>query len=61
MTSCYHHHEVRERMARRGAAALTDGSYSTPSGGHLFPKFARKIGMPRAYGNGTSMGARVID
>lgn len=41
--------------------ALTDGAYYGPSRGHLFPKYARKIGMPRAYGYGASMGAWVTD
>ena len=41
--------------------ALTDGAYYGPSRGHLFPKFARRIGMPRAYGYGASMGAWVTD
>ncbi|PLK26717.1 MaoC family dehydratase N-terminal domain-containing protein [Novosphingobium sp. TH158] len=40
---------------------LTDGAYYGPSRGHLFPKYARRIGMPRAYGYGASMGAWVID
>jgi hypothetical protein len=40
---------------------LTDGAYYGPSRGHLFPKFARKIGMPRAYGYGASMGSWVTD
>jgi hypothetical protein len=40
---------------------LTDGAYFGPSRGHLFPKYARKIGMPRAYGYGASMGAWVTD
>jgi hypothetical protein len=40
---------------------LTDGAYIGPSRGHLFPKYARKIGMPRAYGYGASMGAWVTD
>jgi hypothetical protein len=29
---------------------ITDGAYIGPSRGHLFPRWARKIGMPRAYG-----------
>ena len=41
--------------------AQTDGAYIGPSRGHLFPAFARKIGMPRAYGYGASMGAWVTD
>ncbi|MCT2400857.1 FAS1-like dehydratase domain-containing protein [Novosphingobium mangrovi (ex Huang et al. 2023)] len=40
---------------------LTDGAYFGPSRGHLFPKYARKIGMPRGYGYGASMGAWVTD
>ena len=40
---------------------LTDGAYIGASRGHLFPKYARKIGMPRAYGYGASMGAWVTD
>jgi hypothetical protein len=41
--------------------SITDGAYYGPSRGHLFPRFARKIGMPRAYGYGASMGAWVTD
>lgn len=40
---------------------LTDGAYYGPSRGHLFPYWARKIGMPRAYGYGASMGSWVTD
>lgn len=40
---------------------LTDGAYFGPSRGHLFPKYARKIGMPRGYGYGASMGAWILD
>lgn len=40
---------------------LTDGAYIGPSRGHLFPKFARRIGMPRGYGYGASMGAWGVD
>jgi acyl dehydratase len=40
---------------------LTDGAYIGPSRGHLFPRWARYIGMPRAYGYGASMGAWVLD
>lgn len=39
----------------------TDGAYFGPSRGHLFPQFARKIGMPRGYGYGASMGAWILD
>ena len=40
---------------------LTDGAYYGPSRGHLQPEWARKIGMPRGYGYGASMGAWMID
>ena len=40
---------------------LTDGAYYGASRGHLFPAWARKIGMPRAYGYGASMGAWITD
>ena len=40
---------------------LTDGAYFGPSRGHLFPRYARKIGMPRGYGYGASMGAWILD
>jgi hypothetical protein len=40
---------------------ITDGAYYGPSRGHLFPRWARRIGMPRAYGYGASMGAWVTD
>ena len=39
----------------------TDGAYFGPSRGHLFPHYARKIGMPRGYGYGASMGAWILD
>jgi acyl dehydratase len=40
---------------------LTDSAYYGPARGHLFPQWARYIGMPRAYGYGASMGAWVTD
>ncbi len=40
---------------------FTDGAYFGPSRGHLFPRWARYVGMPRAYGYGASMGAWVLD
>jgi hypothetical protein len=39
----------------------TDGAYYGPSRGHLFPNWARRIGMPRGYGYGASMGAWGLD
>jgi acyl dehydratase len=41
--------------------ALTDGAYYGPSRGHLNPAWARKIGMPRGYGYGASMGSWITD
>lgn len=40
---------------------LTDGAYIGPSRGHLFPRWARFIGMPRGYGYGASMGTWILD
>ena len=40
---------------------LTDGAYIGPSRGHLFPRWARHIGMPRGYGYGASMGSWILD
>jgi hypothetical protein len=40
---------------------ITDGAYVGPSRGHLFPRWARFVGMPRAYGYGASMGAWILD
>jgi hypothetical protein len=39
----------------------TDGAYVGPSRGHLFPRWARTIGMPRSYGYGASMGSWILD
>lgn len=39
----------------------TDGAYIGPSRGHLFPRYARQVGMPRGYGYGASMGAWILD
>lgn len=48
-------------VMERDNPELTDGAYFGPSRGHLFPEFARKIGMPRGYGYGASMGAWILD
>ncbi len=40
---------------------LIDGAYVGPSRGHLFPRWARFIGMPRGYGYGASMGVWILD
>ncbi|HEY8384653.1 MAG TPA: MaoC family dehydratase N-terminal domain-containing protein [Porticoccaceae bacterium] len=39
----------------------TDGAYVGPSRGHLNPRWARFIGMPRGYGYGASMGVWILD
>ena len=38
-----------------------DGLYKGPSRGHVQPRYARLIGMPRSYGYGATMGAWVLD
>ena len=53
-------HENDPVMERQNPE-LTDGAYYGPSRGHLFPEWARTIGMPRGYGYGASMGAWIID
>ncbi|MFQ5416243.1 MAG: hypothetical protein ACE5FL_04240, partial [Myxococcota bacterium] len=52
--------------ARAGAGAKidpsnADGLYKGPSRGHVQPRFAQLIGMPRGYGYGASMGAWILD
>jgi acyl dehydratase len=38
-----------------------DGLYKGPSRGHVQPRYAQLIGLPRGYGYGASMGAWIID
>ena len=38
-----------------------DGLYHGPSRGHTIDRYAKLIGVPRAYGYGASMGAWVLD
>jgi len=40
---------------------LGDGLYKGPSRGHVQPRYAQLIGMPRGYGYGASMGAWILD
>jgi acyl dehydratase len=49
----------REKAAVDPAQA--DGLYKGPSRGHTFDRYAKLIGVPRAYGYGASMGAWVLD
>lgn len=51
----------QDPVVERENPELTDGAYIGPSRGHLFPRWARYIGMPRAYGYGASMGAWILD
>lgn len=48
-------------VMERDNPELTDGAYFGPSRGHLFPEWAQRVGMPRGYGYGASMGAWVLD
>jgi hypothetical protein len=41
--------------------AQADGLYKGPSRGHVEPRYAQLIGLPRGYGYGASMGAWIID
>ncbi len=41
--------------------ANADGLYKGPSRGHVQPRYAQLIGMPRSYGYGASMGAWIMD
>lgn len=50
-----------DRSMERINPELTDGAYHGPSRGHLQPRWAAHIGMPRGYGYGASMGSWVLD
>jgi acyl dehydratase len=50
-----------DRNLERVDPERTDGAYHGPSRGHLNPEWARRIGMPRGYGYGASMGAWILD
>jgi acyl dehydratase len=50
-----------DRRMERVNPELTDGAYHGPSRGHLQPRWARHVGMPRGYGYGASMGAWILD
>jgi hypothetical protein len=51
----------QDPVTERENPELSDGAYIGPSRGHLFPRWARHIGMPRGYGYGASMGAWILD
>jgi acyl dehydratase len=50
-----------DRRMERSNPELTDGAYYGPSRGHLQPRWAQHVGMPRGYGYGASMGAWILD
>ncbi len=50
-----------DRRMERVNPELTDGAYYGPSRGHLQPRWAQHVGMPRGYGYGASMGAWILD
>lgn len=50
-----------DRRMERVNPELTDGAYYGPSRGHLQPRWAEHVGMPRGYGYGASMGAWILD
>jgi hypothetical protein len=50
-----------DRRMERVNPELTDGAYHGPSRGHLQPRWAQHVGMPRGYGYGASMGAWILD
>jgi acyl dehydratase len=47
--------------AARFDPAQADGLYHGPSRGHTIDRYAKLIGVPRAYGYGACMGAWVLD
>jgi len=51
----------QDPVTERENPEQSDGAYIGPSRGHLFPRWARYIGMPRGYGYGASMGAWFLD
>ncbi len=51
----------RDEEGARIDPAHADGLYKGPSRGHVQPRYAQLIGMPRGYGYGASMGAWILD
>jgi acyl dehydratase len=51
----------RDHEGARIDPSLADGLYKGPSRGHVQDRFAQRIGMPRGYGYGASMGAWILD
>ena len=51
----------RDLEGARLDPAQADGLYRGPSRGHVQPRYAQLIGMPRGYGYGATMGAWILD
>ncbi len=51
----------RDEEGARVDPSYADGLYKGPSRGHVQPRYAQLIGMPRGYGYGASMGAWILD
>jgi acyl dehydratase len=51
----------RDEEGARIDPSNADGLYKGPSRGHVQPRYAQLIGMPRGYGYGASMGAWILD
>jgi acyl dehydratase len=51
----------RDQEGAKVDPSQADGLYNGPSRGHVQPRYAQLIGMPRGYGYGASMGAWIID
>jgi acyl dehydratase len=51
----------RNQEAARVDPTYGDGLYRGPSRGHVNPRYAQLIGVPRGYGYGATMGAWVLD
>jgi hypothetical protein len=51
----------RDQEGQKIDPAEGDGLYKGPSRGHVQPKYARLIGMPRSYGYGATMGGWILD
>ena len=61
MTSGWLPEMSRDEEGARLDPAHADGLYKGPSRGHVQPRYAQLIGMPRGYGYGASMGAWILD
>jgi acyl dehydratase len=51
----------RDLEGAKADPTLADGLYHGPSRGHVQAEYAQRIGMPRGYGYGASMGAWILD